>query len=437
MKIPETTSSQPRIFRKLNEISSFVDISDETGLPFEGNKVISLFSGAGGLDIGLERAGFETVACVEIDADCRATLRHNRPSWKLHEDNLNGRTPGDVRAVSGQELLDFAGLRKGEAAIVAGGAPCQSFSNIGKRDGMESEQNGTLFLDFLRLVEGIAPKAVIFENVVGITHQKHSSLISTLCSRLEGLGYEISTSILNAANYGVAQRRERFFLIGLKGKSRPAFPLPTHFHSPIEWLSFVQGLDRVPDYVPARWITLETAFKRIPKNSSERSDYALMNISEKVQRRMEYISQGENFHVLPMNERPNCWKNGLHQGTDTFGRLKLKEPSVTIRTAAYNPAKGRYIHPIENRGLSSHEMAAIQGFPYSWEFKCEGRERVTLVSAGRQIGNAVPPPLAEALGKAVKIQLDNYVRSIESHISSAASKEFTLKESSTAACGML
>lgn len=89
------------------------------------------------MDIGLERAGFETVACVEIDADCRATLRHNRPSWKLIEDNLDGRMPGDVRAVSAQELLDLVGLCKSEVAIVAGGAPCQSFSNIGKRDSVE------------------------------------------------------------------------------------------------------------------------------------------------------------------------------------------------------------------------------------------------------------------------------------------------------------
>lgn len=129
MTIPETTSNYPSIFTKLNEINSFIDISCETDETFINNKVISLFSGAGGLDIGLEEAGFETVACVEIDADCRATLRHNRPSWKLFEDNLNGRTPGDVRAISAQELLDFAGLRKGEAAIVAGGAPSQSFSN--------------------------------------------------------------------------------------------------------------------------------------------------------------------------------------------------------------------------------------------------------------------------------------------------------------------
>jgi len=106
-----------------------------------------------------------------------------------------------------------------------------------------------------------------------------------------------------------------------------------------------------------------------------------------------------------MELRPQCWKNGKHQGNDTFGRLISSLPSVTIRTAGYNPAKGMYIHPFENRGLSTIEMAALQSFPYNWNFKVKNREKVTLVSGGKQIGNAVPPGLAKALGLAIKQQL--------------------------------
>ena len=120
---------------------------------------------------------------------------------------------------------------------------------------------------------------------------------------------------------------------------------------------------------------------------------------------MKLIEQGQNFKVLPFDMRPNCWKNGKHQGADTFGRLVADYPSVTIRTAAYNPAKGRYIHPFENRGLSTIEMAMLQDFPLEWIFRCHGREQVTLVSGGRQIGNAVPPGLAKALGLAIKKQM--------------------------------
>lgn len=403
MDIFRTNSGQNGVFDGIN----FVDISCSDNSTLTENKVISLFSGAGGLDIGLEWAGYETALCVEIDPDCRATLSHNRPSWTLFEDSISGYEKGDIRSLTTDRLFELSGLNPGEAALVAGGAPCQSFSNIGKRDGIESRKNGMLFMEFLRIVEMAQPKAALFENVVGITHAKHRSILETMESDLRELGYGVSSIILNAANYGVPQRRERFILIAIKNAACPAFPLPTHYKGRLEWLDFLKTLDSRPEFSPSKWKTLKEAFRKIPVLSKERSDYALMNCSELVQKRMEYIAQGENFHVLPMNMRPNCWKTGKHQGTDTFGRLKIDEPAVTIRTAAYNPAKGKYIHPLKNRGLSSHEMAAIQGFPYSWEFKCVGRQKVTLVSAGRQIGNAVPPPLAEAIGKAIRFQLED------------------------------
>lgn len=394
----------PLFFTKMKTTEKFIDISEANNVSLNNNKVVSLFSGAGGLDIGLESAGFSTAVCVEIDADCRETLRVNRPQWKLFE-NADGRIPGDIRGIGAGELMKIAGLKKGEAALVAGGAPCQSFSNIGKKDGVNCPENGNLFLEFLRIVRGISPRAVLFENVAGITQEKHTEVINQMKTLLEEAGYGVAHTILNSANYGVAQRRERFFLIGIKRAIKPAFPLPTHYKSMDDWKSFTADFDSIPIMLPAPWVTLEEALSRIPKNSAQRSDYALMNISDVVKERMKYIPPGKNFHVLPMEMRPNCWKHGRHKGLDTFGRLKLDEPSVTIRTAAYNPMKGKYIHPTSDRGLSTHEMATIQDFPYSWEFKSASRERITLVSGGRQIGNAVPPSLARALGLAIKLQI--------------------------------
>ncbi len=393
--------------------TNFIDIVD---FPFGKNgmeyPVVSLFSGAGGLDIGLEEAGFHTAVCVEYDIDCRETLKFNRPEWKLFDDGLKVekgkmrmRIPGDIRDISVDELLTFSNLRKGEVSLVVGGAPCQPFSNIGKRLGKEDEKNGDLFLEFVRMVKGIEPEAFIFENVVGITQQKHSAVIDYMISKFKGLGYGISHTILNAANYGVPQRRERFFLIGIKGINNPAFPFPTHFKDDKNYDNFVKHLENTPVKKYKKWVSVKDAFKKIPKNPERRSDFALMNISEPVINRMTYIGQGENFKVLPMKLRPDCWKSGKHQGNDTFGRLIADLPSVTIRTAAYNPAKGQYIHPFENRGLSTIEMAALQSFPFSWCFKSKGRERITLVSGGKQIGNAVPPVLAQALGAAIKKQI--------------------------------
>ncbi len=397
----------------LKNKSKFLDISDDTGNSSDTQfSVVSLFSGAGGLDLGLEYSGFNTAVCVEYDPDCRETLRYNRPEWKLFEKNIkkeiNGtrtRVPGDIRDIEVDELLEYSGLKKGEVSLVVGGAPCQPFSNIGKKLGKYDEKNGDLFLEFVRMVRGINPEAFIFENVVGITQKKHSDVIQYMVEKFKGLGYGISFTILNSANYGVPQRRERFFLIGIKGIENPAFPFPTHFKDRNHYDALNREYNITPKPIYKRWVSVGEAFKKMPKGQEKRTDYALMNVSEKVIERMTYIKQGENFKKLPTQLRPKCWLEGRHQGNDTFGRMREDIPSCTIRTAAYNPAKGQYIHPFEDRGLSTVEMATLQAFPPDWYFRRVGSEKITLVSGGRQIGNAVPPLLAKALGAAVKTQI--------------------------------
>ncbi len=386
--------------------------SQDAGLNGMDYTVVSLFSGAGGLDIGLEQAGFRTVVCVENDLNCRTTLRHNRPEWLLFDSplktsagNMTARVPGDIRDIGVTELLEASGLQKGKVALVVGGAPCQPFSNIGKKQGQDDEKNGDLFLEFVRMVKGINPEAFIFENVAGITQSKHSNVLQYMFDQFKGSGYGLSYSLLNAADYGVPQRRERFILIGIRDVESPAFPLPTHSKDAKSREQFSLELNHRPQYQPERWVTVQQAFDKLPTNYKTRDDYAVMGVSPIVEKRMTYIEQGKNFKVLPMELRPNCWKTGKHQGNDTFGRIIADYPSVTIRTAAYNCAKGMYIHPFENRGLNTIEMAALQDFPIDWEFKTYGRPKVTLVSGGKQIGNAVPPGLAKALGLALRKQI--------------------------------
>ena len=131
-----------------------------------------------------------------------------------------------------------------------------------------------------------------------------------------------------------------------------------------------------------------------------------MKHSDEMKHRMSLIKQGQNFKSLPMGMRPNCWKSGKHQGQDTFGRIEENKPSPTIRTAGYNPTKGKYIHPNENRGLNTMEMATLQTFPNDWKFSTKSG-KPSIVSIGKQIGNAVPPLFSEALGKAIALQLAN------------------------------
>jgi DNA (cytosine-5)-methyltransferase 1 len=366
-----------------------------------GGAVVSLFSGAGGLDLGLEACGFETLCCVEIDQDSRTTLQYNRPEWKLIDGN--GVLPGDIRGVSGDDILSAIELKRGEVAVVAGGPPCQSFSNLGLKRGRHDPVNGDLYEHYLRLVEEIFPHAVIFENVEGFNHRQHDDVRQVLLRRLEELGYSLSSGVVVSADYGDPQIRRRFVILGCRHGRTPKLPAPTHFESREAYKKFFIGHELVqPEFRQYR--TVGEAFSMLTQADLLRDDYRVMNVSQVVEERMKLVGPGQNFKALPDEILPDCWKSGRHQGSDTFGRLRLDRPSVTIRTSAYNPAKGRYIHPIENRGLSTREMAVLQSFPDDYIFRCHQRG-ATLVGIGRMIGNAVPIKLASALGKSIRLAL--------------------------------
>jgi DNA (cytosine-5)-methyltransferase 1 len=353
------------------------------------------------MEIGLEKAGFPTSVCVEINPDCRETLKRNRPQWRLFDNNDN-RAAGDIRAVDANELLLMAGISRGDAGLVTGGAPCQPFSNIGMKRGKEDPSNGDLFLEFVKIVRGVLPKAFIFENVAGIAQTKHNEVVDYMKKQFDGLGYGIAFKVINSADYGVPQTRKRFIMIGLMDKI-PSFPLPTHSKDPFEWARFTKSLDKSPNYTPLPWKSVAEALDAITVIRLKRHDNVGMKHSPLMVRRMELIDQGENFKVLPMDMRPACWQSGKHQGHDTFGRIEASKPSPTIRTAGYNPTKGKYIHPYEHRGLNTAEMSALQDFPENWEFHT-ATGKPSIVSIGRQIGNAVPPGLSKAIGKALALQ---------------------------------
>ena len=357
-------------------------------------KVISLFTGAGGMEIGLEEAGYDTAICVEIDADSRATLRHNRPGWALFDDDQD-RISGDIRKIGPEELLLKAKLKRGEAALVTGGAPCQPFSNMGKKLGKNDPKNGDLFLDFVRIVKGTQPLGFIFENVAGIAQGRHNEVVKYMAAQFAGSGYSVAFEVLNAADYGVPQQRKRFIMLGRRDGA-PTFPLPTHAKN----RKLPHDLAGAETVVLQGWKTVSDALAEIPAENYSRSDCIGMKHADYMVERMTRIPQGRNFKVLPMEMRPRCWQSGRHQGQDTFGRMVEDRPAPTIRTAGYNPTKGKYIHPTEHRGINTAEMAALQSFPADWEFRTESG-RPSIVSIGRQIGNAVPPGLAAALGRAL------------------------------------
>lgn len=193
----------------------------------KNNKIISLFSGAGGMDIGFNMAGFETAVAVEYDKSCCDTLKKNVPELNVIQ--------GDISKISTSEILKTGSLKVTEPALVIGGPPCQSFSLAGKRMGMDDER-GKLVLEFIRVVRESLPKVFVMENVKGMVNWQQGKAIEAIMNEIsepivykdKEYRYNVSISVLNSADYGVPQFRERVFLVGNRVNKKFQFPSPTH-----------------------------------------------------------------------------------------------------------------------------------------------------------------------------------------------------------------
>jgi len=193
----------------------------------DSNKIISLFSGAGGMDIGFGMAGFQTAVAVEYDKSCCETLRTNNPNLKVIH--------GDISKVKTSEILKVGGLKVTEAAVVIGGPPCQSFSLAGKRMGME-DSRGKLVLEFIRVVRESLPKVFVMENVKGMVNWQKGKAIEAIMNEIAApiifenisYSYNVNIAVLNAADYGAPQLRERVFLVGNRMGKEFQFPEPSH-----------------------------------------------------------------------------------------------------------------------------------------------------------------------------------------------------------------
>jgi len=378
---------------------------------------ISLFSGAGGMDIGLNEAGFQTRVCVENDKFCQQTLENNHS--KLQYQHSNFKVFGDVTQVSPAELLHQSGLVAGDVDLVSGGPPCQAFSTAGNRESI-NDPRGTLFQDFVRVVGLVKPRFFVMENVRGIRsaalkhrplnkrgdehppledeEQLGSMLNLGILPEFEklaeytGAPYQIIFGTLNALDYGAAQDRERMIFIGSRdhelcdGLSIKDVVVPTHDRKgadgklPAEKLkAVIKGLEDDPgpgmSYSPER----AKIYKRIPEGKNWR--YIRDNIGKKfTQQELEDFMGGAYNST---GGRVGFWR-----------RLDYEKWSPTLTTSPVQKATG-LCHPTKNRPLSVREYAKIQGFPDNWEFAG------SVASQYRQIGNAVPTDLGAAVGNAI------------------------------------
>ena len=351
---------------------------------YDNRDVISLFSGAMGLDIGLAKAGLNVVIGQDFDASCVKTMRAN--GHKVLE--------GDIREIEPQQLLSLTGLHIGEPFLICGGPPCQPFSTAGKRLGI-NDPRGSLFMDFIRMIDYIRPRFFVMENVKGIMsaplkhvplaerdekdpEQRLGTVLDVILSEFNKLGYKTVYGVLDAVNYGVPQFRERFVLIGSRDNEDIFLPIPTHFQ-----------MHQNQEY---QWKSVRSVIEDLEFDSGE-----CATLSDERLKFLKMVPEGGNWRDLPEDIIPIAMGGAYTSGGVKVGfyrRLSYDQPSPTVVTSPVQKAT-MMCHPTQNRPLSVKEYARIQQFPDNWIFTG------TTAAKYRQIGNAVPVGLAEAIGKAV------------------------------------
>lgn len=337
---------------------------------------IDLFCGCGGLSVGLKKAGFRVLAAVDIDPLSIKTYRANHRKANVSE--------VDIRVLDPLDLLKTINLNVGDLDLLAGCPPCQGFSTLRTLNGavrVEDHRND-LLLEFQRFVESIRPRAVMMENVPGLASDER---FNVFCKKMKKLGYLGDHRILDAADYGVPQRRRRLIYLAGLGME-VAFAQVGRARKTVR--QAIGGLletgksgDAVHDLTESRSLRIQKMIRRIPKDGGSRTD-------------------------LPDEYQLDCHArcNGFY---DVYGRMAWDDVAPTITSGCFNPSKGRFLHPQENRAITMREAALLQGFPRRYKFPVvTNKEAIALM-----IGNALPPPFIAAHARSVRTALfDREVR---------------------------
>ena len=328
-------------------------------------KSIELFAGAGGLALGLEKAGFDHIGLIEINKFAAETLMVNRPKWNVLCE--------DIEVVASRNLEKEFNIKKKELDLLSGGAPCQSFSYAGKRLGLD-DVRGTMFYHFATFLHKLQPKMFLFENVKGLLTHDRGRTYKTMLDIFSDEGYIISYKVLNAWDYGVPQKRERLITIGIRKdlQNKIEFSFPKE-HNKKPLMKDVK-LDKNPTKEQCEFYSDE-----------KRKIFAL-------------VPPGGYWKDIDQNVAKKYMKNCYYMGggrTGILRRIGLDEPSLTVLTSPGMKQTDR-CHPIEVRPFTYRENARIQTFPDSWKF-CG-----TLAEKYKQIGNAVPVNLAKEIGISIK-----------------------------------
>lgn len=346
-------------------------------------KLLELFAGGGGLAIGMERAGFESVLLNELDKHACNTLRKNRPDWNVVE--------GDISKIDFTEFRD-------QIDILSGGFPCQAFSYAGKQLGFE-DTRGTLFYEFARAVKETNPKVLLGENVRGLLSHDNGKTLDTISKIIQDLGYTlVEPRVLKAMFYQVPQKRERLFLVGIRNDlaANVQFNWPSSYKRILTMRDALKKGELYPCDVP------KSEGQTYPKRKAEI---------------LKMVPPGGYWRDLPDNIQREYMMRSYYLGGGKTGmarRLSWDEPSLTLTCAPAQKQTER-CHPEETRPLTVREYARIQTFPDDWQFTGP------ISAQYKQIGNAVPVNLAHAMGRAL-IRLLNQIDDIQKISNTGKSK---------------
>jgi DNA (cytosine-5)-methyltransferase 1 len=372
--------------------------SAEDGSPV----VIDLFCGAGGLSAGLSEAGFKPILGIDFDPHCLATYQANHPqaaTWCR-----------DIAEVTGDDLHVALGGR--ELDLLAGGPSCQGFSTVGKR--IEDDPRNALFKHFARLVREARPKFFLMENVRGLLTYRKGYFRQLIAESFEEAGYHVTSQVLCAADYGVPQLRHRIVFIGTRLDVAPSFPAPTHIGSGLwaERSPYVTVGEAIGDLPLLNGRLSEEVWEYAspPQNPYQQyargaalSQYVTLHqangMSEAARQVVRLVKEGAGLRSVPVELLPDRFRRmrTISDGslrkdcTTLYYRLSRAAPAYTITCFFRNVASGPFVHPVEDRSLSYREAARLMSFRDDYQFLAP--------ALTRQIGNAVPPLLARALGE--------------------------------------
>lgn len=358
---------------------------------------VELFAGSGGLGTGFANSGFNIISANDVWKAAGETYTTNHPNVKY--------VVKDIAELTGDELLDGTGYKKEDVDVIIGGPPCQGFSTLGKR--FIDDPRNKLFKEYVRLVNEIKPKFFVMENVSGILSMEGGKVLENILKSFNDIGYKLEYKLLNAAEYGVPQQRERTIFIGTRTDVKIRYPKKTHTltgeKNLLPALTLWDAIGDLPqsDNEEIKEYTCE------PKNNYQRKirngALTLANHkppvhNEKAINMMKYIPMGKSAWDVK-NEMPKEYMPTSGYG-NTYARLNANEPGMTITRNFACISSSRCIHPYLNRGLTVREAARIQSYPDTYIFKG------TKSDIHLQIGNSVPPILAEKIANTISELLD-------------------------------